>query len=102
MNKTVSLSKLKDNLFSTPDECCRKRSAHLSGGGKYLYETLFLPLLRGETLNFGDLDFGKFDCDDISDLYNFYRSCEDDIGRLSSMSAGLDNLPSRVCPVSFI
>lgn len=72
----------------------------------YLIENVLNPLLNGEKVHSADLDFGAFDCLDISNLYDFYMEHYYDGTRdwlqLQTVYVACKNAVPLVQPVAFI
>lgn len=56
----------------------------------YVMEHIFKPLLRDERLHFADLDFSRFDQEDLTDLCNY-------VGKRDSYHENLCSLNAIFC-----
>ncbi len=77
MPDTIDLSRLIRNLCGVKAE-----EDHCEELNQYLYDEVFRPLLSGEPLRVGALDYEAFTLDDITELYRYW---EDVQGGISSM-----------------
>jgi hypothetical protein len=74
MNQTVSIPLLRENLRGCP--AAQARIAGLSEGARYLYDALYLPMLAGKEVTFGELDYARFDRDDLISIHEFHEKTE--------------------------
>ena len=74
MNQTIHMSRLIDSLKKAENEGeTVSRSRDLSGGVKYLFDFMLVPLMNGIPVNTGELDMDAFDRDDLDVLYDYYN-----------------------------
>ena len=66
----ISLKKFSKNIKSCKRE---KATPELSSEGqKYLYRVFIRKLMIGKPVCFGELDYERFDMDDIQEVFDFY------------------------------
>lgn len=63
----------------------------------YLLERVLRPLMRNETVLLKDVDFGRFDIEDIGQLVEYYESLEVQSGKLSQLVGALANIAPTAC-----
>lgn len=63
----------------------------------YLQERVLRPLMRSETVLLKDVDFGRFDIEDIGQLVEYYESLEVRSGKLSQLAGALANIAPTAC-----
>lgn len=86
----VSLQLLQDKLASAPEE----ETVDSSAVNPYLLNDVLRPLLRGESLRYGDVDYSRFEADDIRAL-SYYCDC---VERMKYRLQGLIGTISSVAP----
>lgn len=97
MKKQISVTKLRENLKS-----CKRAKAtpdFESEGQKYLFKAFVKKLMSGKPVLFGDLDYSKFDMDDI-----FYVSQDYDgfIEKPINFHRAVSHIEQTAQPVNFI
>jgi len=76
-------------LISAIGEAEAFKFPEMNKGTEYIYGSLYLRLTRGEELDLSEIDFGRFDIDDIDamrDLYTdtiYENECKTEIIRCS-------------------
>ena len=87
MKKQINIPLFRKNLKQC--EPADEPAAGLSPGLKYLYENFYLPLLHEKPVLFKDIDFDKFDIDDVAEISMHSKEIKDDMRKLYQMNEKL-------------
>ena len=80
----------------------KKTPAFGTDGATYLYKRFFLPLLHQKPVKFGNLDYTRFEIDDILEISRFYNDFEHGISEFLQMYRKLTETNAATKPVVFI
>lgn len=69
------------------------------GGNKYLLEQVFQPLAQNKKVLVKDIDFSKFDADDVQWLYGYCESLEKQGRKLAALVGTIGNIKPVACKV---
>lgn len=67
------------------------------GVDDYLLNKVLRPLMRNETLLLKDIDFGRFDSDDLQRLTNYYEALEMEGRKLEQLTGAFANMEPVAC-----
>jgi len=93
----ISFPKLRKNLKS--EKQTRMTQMLSTKGEKYLYKEIIRKLMAGKRVTYGDVDFNKFDVDDILSVSDFY---DKHIETLDSMCRSIINAEPQTKPTFFV
>ena len=66
---------------------------------EYLLNKVLRPLMRNETVLLKDIDFGRFDADDLQRLTNYYEALEMEGRKLEQLAGAFANMEPVSCKV---
>ena len=69
------------------------------GVDEYLLNKVLRPLMRNETVLLKDIDFGRFDSDDVHRLTNYYEALEMEGRKLEQLAGAFAGLEPMACKV---
>ena len=69
------------------------------GVDEYLLNKVLRPLMRNETVLLKDIDFGRFDSDDVHRLTNYYEALEMEGRKLEQLAGVFAGLEPMACKV---
>lgn len=74
-----------------------EKAVSTEGGNPYLLEQVLRPLMREETVLLKDVDFSKFEAEDIHWLASYYESLEMQGRKLMQVVGAVGNIEPVAC-----
>jgi len=96
----IFMSDLRENLSLCEPEL--EPAEALTRGARYLFDAMYVKLLAGQTVRIGDLDFDRFDCDDLREISLLYEERDRENRKLHSFLEVLDKAPCVPRPCAFL
>ena len=100
MSEQFSTASLRNSLLSY--EAADNPVAGFTPGTKYMYEHFYLPMLQERIVRFGDIDFTRFNIDDIVEIERLHDNSKKERWRLNSMYEKLYKADAVSRPTVFI
>ena len=90
-------------LMEAIEDAAVYSSLDMSGGTDYLYNNLYKRLSHGETVRLSEIDYGRFELDDIDSLRELHSgTLEVNEYKADSITQTLRGMPPMVAAAAFV
>ena len=89
-------------LVSAIEEAEAFRLPDMNEGASYLYHELYRRLLEGADLRLSEIDFDRFELDDMDSIQELHAGFERDESKVHTLMRALRDIPPTVSAAAFV